>query len=440
MAFADGELAKVELVSPSYAGALSGASLYGFTPMNFETDERYGGQSVKPNINENGTFSVILNAENVQALSTAKDYALKMWIYFPSTSIFNLSITLSGQNSLSEDGSLNYVITSDALTQMLAKPSDSLHSQDLETDGYGWNYLEIPFSAFSKINATEGPNYIEFNAITLNYNTSSELSSGALLFYNIAIEESAIVNPVIKEENKQPYRLFKVDANLDFSSVFLGDQLTLPAKSVAVKYAYIGETNVLTNTADYSIEARVLTSETDTAWEWSGVFTFNTEGANTVKFFAKNKDSNRTELLKLYSFGVYDFVGLSIYQNITTFYVGQKIAIYANASTKLTDFSNLHFEIVGDSAKIISENATEKYVIIEIVKEGNFKLVATANGARKYDDSIALSAEKSFVAKAQNDNKRGVKIAMWIAFGLVASLGIGFGIKAIIDANKYSVR
>ena len=434
---ATGEEVSVELVSSGYdsANLPVNASLYNFTPMDFSLDSRMSGKSVKPTSEENGTFDVSLQAEHTQTLDASHNYALCLWVYFPSVNIFNLEITLAGAS-----GSMVYAVTSDVLASIIAKPNDSLHSQDLETDGYGWNYLEIPFSAFNKTNAISGGNYIEFETIRLRYLTSSELVSQTLLFYDISIEESNVSSAIVKNENKQPYRLFKFDSGLDFSAIFLGDVLQLPAKSVAIKYAYIGEDNVLENTTNYSIDVKVKTSEEETPWEWSGSFTFNTEGAVSIIVAAAEKSSGNKVLIKTYSFGVYEFVGLSIFQNITTFYVGQKIAIYVSASNKLTSFDNLHFEIEGESAKILNTNTAEKYVEIEIVKKGNFKLVATATGAREYDASIGLVAEKSFVAKEVEDGKSGVKIALWVALGLVAAACVGLGIKAIIDANKYSVR
>ena len=436
-AFADGEPTEIMLVSSSYAGALSGASLYAFTPMNFETDERMAGNSVKPNTEANGTFDITIETENSQALNASNGYELGMWIYFPSAYLFNLSITLIGAGA----NNMSITISSEELEGLLTKPTTQLFNQDAAVDGYAWNYLEIPFSAFAnKTNAIDGENYVAFSSIRLQYTTDSENVCNALLFYDIAIKDSELVSPTIKEANKQPYRLFKVEPNVDFSEIFLGDTISLPLKSVAVKYAYIGEINVLTDTTNYSIVAKVGNASEINSWEFNGNYTFDTEGATRVEFLAVNKSNSQTVLFDIRQFEVHQFVGLAIYQNIKTFYVGQKIAIYVNTSSKLTSFDNLHFEVSGDSAKIVSSNTAEKYVVLEIVKAGSFKLKATATGERKYDASLALIAEKSFEAEGIDDGKNGVRIALWVAFGLLAAAGIGFGIKAILDANKYKVR
>ena len=436
-AFADGEPLSIALVSPSYAEALSGASLYGFTPMDFENDARMAGQSVKPNTETNGTFSLALSTENSQALDASQNYELGMWVYFPSANLFNLTITLAGTG----EKNMNITITSEELAVFLRKPATKLFSQDTENDGFGWAYLEIPFNAFpNKTNAIDGDNFVAFSSIGFTYATSSENASGALLFYNICIKNSTLAGATIKDENKQPYRLFKVEPNIDFGAIFLGDTLSLPQKTTMVKYAYVGEINVLEDTTNYTISAKVSNSSEIKPWEFNGNFTFDTEGATHVDFVATAKADNSIVLFDITQFQVYEFVGLFINQNIKTFYVGQRVAIYAGVNAKLTSFDNLHFEIEGESAKIVSTNIAEKYVVIEIVKAGSFKLKATAAGERKYDASLALSASKTFEAKELGDNKTGVRIALFVALGLLAAAGVGFGIKAIVDANKYKVR
>ena len=331
-------------------------------------------------------------------------------------------------------------MSSEELASILSKPNDSIHSLDAENDGYGWNYLEVPFSSFTNVNAANGDKYIPFNAVNLNYQTSGEGTSGVLQFYDAKIKETNLSASTVLEDNKQPYRLFKLNHGIDFNSIFLGDEINLPAKSESIKYAYIGDVDCKTNTTDYSIKATVKTTDATISWEFGSKFTFSVEGTNVVEFKVVSKSDNETQLFSINRFSVNTFVGLRINQNINSFYKGQKVAIYITENAKLVAFSDLHFEISGDCAKIVAENQTEKYVVIEMLKEGNFSLIATANGERKYDDSIRLVAEKEFSVLGVKDNDRTIRIALWIVFGVIATIGLGFGIKAIIDANKYNVR
>ncbi|MBQ7453099.1 MAG: hypothetical protein IJS68_02395 [Clostridia bacterium] len=418
----------------------SGANADSFTPFDFSLETRMSGNSYKPSVNEYGEFDVQIPITISENLAKTTNYVLGIWVYFPNRNLLDLTIGLSGTTSSLEDGNVSATISHTDLATLLTKTNVSEQDSVNGADGYSWNYLEIPFSAFIKTNAYEGDNYISFSSLDIKYTKYDETTtSDALQFYDAKIVEKTLINVYVEEENKQPYRLFKVNPQITFDDLFLGDKATLPARSSVVVYAWVGTKDIVAESSTHYFEVSVTANGTTEPWEYGGDYVFSSEGNTVIEFVVKNS-AHETLLGTTYHCNIAEFKGVSINQNLNKFEKGVSQRIYYSLNKKLTSCGDLSFEVSNDCAKIVSMNLESRYVVVEMVKEGTFTLSVSTNGNRKYKADMVLEDSKQFKIVAPKDNHAGLKIAMWIMLGIVVGGGTVVGIKAIIKANKYKVR
>ena len=81
------------------------------------------------------------------------------------------------------------------------------------------------------------------------------------------------------------------------------------------------------------------------------------------------------------------------------------------------------------------------YVDVELLTSGDFTLTVTGKGSRENQAEFNIELARDYtVTKKQTVDNTGKIVALWVALGCFAAVGLGFGIKAIVDANKYKVR
>lgn len=414
-----------------------------FTPFNFESEERMAGYSLKPSLLSNNTFSENIELNYSEILYESDNNTFGAWIYFSNKNLHNLKFSLIGQNSLGDEVSLIFVLNAETLALKLEKSEDNTYI-DLTDDGYGWNYIEIPFSFASNYGAVNDGVYYNFNNLKIEYNSSSvdeNVEYAEIYFYEISIYNSNLETLTVKEENKQPFRFCKFNfySPNELNQVYAGDILSLPSRTASLAYAWIGDIDVKQNANSYIFAVKVIANNEENLWEFGTTYEFSETGNTIIKF--EINDNGNEVLWQALNFYVMEFVGISFNQSITQFSVGKTVRIYLNTNLNLTEISSLCFDIEGDCATIINVNEDSKYVDVKMNDVGTFILKATANGKRLFDDNINLSCEREFsvVGKTVNDNRKMI-IVLSVLLGCAAVVGVVWGIKAIISTNKYKVR
>lgn len=439
--FADGEITnKIILLDSNYAGSNASS----FTPFDFTNQKRMDGKSLKPEQAGNNIVSENIELENVSGLLENENYQLGAWVYFSSKDLMALTFTLSGKTSSGATGSLTFSLSPATLEQKLTKSFET-PNKDLPSDGYGWNYLEIPFSLANNYNAIENGQYINFTNLEITYNLTNinpAISYSKLYFYDISIENSNITEVTVEEENKQYFRIckFKFYSQDELNQVYVNDALNLSSRNNTVLYAWVGDTNILDNPNSYNFKVEVKKDDSVNLWEYSSSFAFNEAGQYIVKF-SISKD-NEELLWQAHSFNVKTFSGISFSQSISEFQVGKTVRFYLYFNTNLTNVSNLSFSIIGDCATISNIDSAGKFVDVKMLNTGNFTLVANGKGERLFDKDITLSCQREFsvVNGSQTPQNTSLIIALSVVLGITVITGIVLGIKSIVKANKYKVR
>ncbi|MCR5553528.1 MAG: hypothetical protein K6F08_02165 [bacterium] len=402
-----------------------------FTPFNFETESRMSGKSAAFEYGEKNNFTGEFDVN--ESVNIAEDKGVAFWIYFSTKKVHNLTVSLSNSTS-----SIQFVIPAETLSDILTKQE---HYQDEAGDGYSWNYLELPFVAGEKNNVSIDSNMV-VEKIAISYNSSSEETEG---FAKVYVYEMSVVKvskniPYVNELNKQGYRIFKVEFYNEESlnKICVGDRITMKRRTQLIKYAWVGEENV--NTLSYPLEIRLTYGDENKLWEQDQVFEFESTGQHLLKFSILNSD-NYILLYDILTFNVTEFIGISFNQNIKSYKVGDKVAFALTFNRNLVTISNLHFEIQGDCAKIVSEDTENGIVVVEMLSEGSFKLSATGQADRFFTTGINVSTNKTFEVKnkAAADNSSLIIISI-VFVGIIGLGGAIWGIKSIIKANKYKVR
>lgn len=422
----------------------SGTNASTFTPFDFASEKRMEGKSLKPEQTGNNTVNESLVINSVSGLVEEENYQLGAWVYFSSKDLLALTFTLSGQTSNGTVGSLTFSLSPQILEDKLTK-SFEIPNKDDVNDGYGWNYIEIPFSLANNFNACENGQYITFTSFEISFNLTNlnpATTYSKLYFYDIAIESSNKTSITVEEENKQPFRLckFKFYSQEELNQVYAGDVLNLPSRNGTVVYAWVGDVNILDNANSYSFKVEVSKDDSVNLWEYSSAFTFSETGQYIVKFLI-SKDGEEL-LWQAHSFNVKTFSGINFTQSFSEFQVGKTVRIYLNTNSNLTSVSNLTFNIIGDCATISNVDENLKFVDVKMEKVGSFTLTVTGQGERLFDSNVALSCQREFNVISANANPQntGLIITLSVVLGIIAITGIVLGIKSIIKANKYKVR
>ena len=429
---------KINVISREYTG--EGA--YSFTPFDTEAGARMAGASFKPTTNADGSFEATINFESSQYITRSLKMSLNFWAYFSSKKLLNLTFILKGETAAGENLVLSKIVASGVLKQMLSKNIGE--SIDISSDGYAWNRIAIPLNIFTdesgKFLAGEG---VKLNSLTIKFDaddkaTDTEFSK--LYLFDTYIKADTFSDIAIIK--KQPFRLVKFDflTSAQLNNVYFGDTLTLKTHPAIIKYAWIGETNVKENIAAYTTRATVIDGEENEAnWDFNSTFTFNTEGRSIVKFEIL---SGSTQVLyEAFTLDIAQFRALTFVSGLTQFVEGKTVRIYLNKNQKLTALDNVKFSVSGDCARIKSTNVDEMYVDVELLTSGDFTLTVTGKGSRENQAEFNIELARDYtVTKKQTVDNTGKIVALWVALGCFAAVGLGFGIKAIVDANKYKVR
>lgn len=428
---------KINVISREYTGERA----YSFTPFDTEAGARMAGASFKPITNADGSFEATINFVSSQFITHSLKMNLNFWAYFSSKKLLNLTFILKGETAAGENVVLSKIVASGVLKQMLSKNIGE--SIDISSDGYAWNHIAIPLNIFTdesgKFLAGEG---VKLNSLTIKFDadkaTDTEFSK--LYLFDTYIKADTFSDiAVIK---KQPFRLVKFDflTPAQLNNVYFGDTLTLKTHPAIIKYAWIGETNVKENIAAYTTRATVIDGDENEAnWDFNSTFTFNTEGRSIVKFEIL---SGSTQVLyEAFTLDIAQFRALTFVSGLTQFVEGKTVRIYLNKSQKLTALDNVKFSVSGDCARIKSTNVDEMYVDVELLTSGDFTLTVTGKGSRENQAEFNIELARDYtVTKKQTVDNTGKIVALWVALGCFAAVGLGFGIKAIVDANKYKVR
>ena len=429
---------KINIISRDFTG--EGA--YSFTPFDDEAGARMTGASFKPNANADGSFDATINFETSQYITRSLRMNLDFWAYFSSKKLLNLTFILKGETAAGDSVTLSKIVASDVLKQILSKTIGE--SIDISSDGYAWNHIAIPLNIFTdesgKFLAGEG---VKLSSITVKFDSTEKAEDtgySKVYLFDVCVTAGAFDDVTVRE--KQAFRLVKFDflTAAQLNNVYLGDTLTLKTHPAIIKYAWIGETNVKENIAAYTTRATVIDDdENETNWDFNSTFTFDTEGRSIVKFEIL---SGSTQVLyEAFTLDISQFRALTFVSGLTQFVEGKTVRIYLNKSQKLTALDNVKFSVTGDCAQIKATDVDEMYVDVELLTSGDFTLTVTGKGSRENQAEFNIDISRDYtVTKKQTVDNSGKIVALWVALGCFAAVGLGFGIKAIVNANKYKVR
>ena len=435
IAYAEQEPASIVILSSDYDYPDKSS----FTPFNFSTNSRLAGYSGRFNYDEFERFEQNFSINAVDGLSANKSWELGVWVYFSTKNLHDLTITLAKD----EDKKVTFFINSEDLANLLTK-QDEFGRLDQENDGYAWNYLELPFSAGAITNAISGAEFANFDTVSFKFwaNQPSESVNYARVYiYNATIFETELNSITVQEKNKQDFRLFDINfySKEILDSVFVSDELTLSGRQELIKFAWVGESD-LKDDFNYSVAATFNTPNGEENWELEGKKTMLAAGQASLKISIKN--GSQIVLVRAVNFTVYNFTGIAFNQTITEFNPNKTICIVLTKNSKSSNLSDLRFTISGDCAKIKEVDEANLKVYIETTATGKFTLSAEAVIDRPLKEGIEVTASKEFsvVAAKQNKDNTPIIIVLSSILAVAGVIGLGFGIKAIIKANRYKVR
>lgn len=417
--------------------AYSGEGQSSFTPFDFTAGARRAGYSVCPEIDSDTSFEMSFNFSAM--VDDINEYELGLWVYFSTSNSYDLKFTLVGTAS-SQPITIIRKFDAEVVNDLMQKPENA-EIIDLEEDGFGWNYLQVPLREF----VPQGDTSITFESLTVKYGSDEVVENAAKLYlYDIKLAATTFSTAEVLDENKQPFRFCKFEFYTpeQLSEVYLGDSLTIGSSSSVLKYAWVGELNIK-ELIDFGIERYSVSAFVgEEPWVFDFGFQFNQLGVQIVKFqITDNENPTEDFLWQAYVLTINNFVGLTFRQNIARYEVGKTVRFFVTSNSHLTNLTNLKFSIVGDCATIIEQNTDLKYVDVLIKKTGDFDLIATAKGTRLNDGDIDMEAKKTFSAfKTDTTKKTTTKVLLYVSLGAILLAGVVSGIKAIVNANKYKVR
>ena len=142
----------------------NGQGANSFTPFDFETGERMQGQSLRPQVDQNNSFSLTLELGGEQ-IDVSLGLEIGLWVYFSTKNLHNLRFTFYGQTQSAQDVEFYYTINSEVLKDNLQKQGNNTFIDGAE-DGYSWNYLQIPLNLFTN---GSSENVFSLNSLQIDY-------------------------------------------------------------------------------------------------------------------------------------------------------------------------------------------------------------------------------------------------------------------------------
>ena len=416
-----------------------------FTPFDIETKKRMSGMSfTMPMIEKNQIIDKYVKLDKVENLSSEKDYALSLWMYFDTTRVHSLKITLNFAY-----GSLTWSFTQVELYSKLTKSSIS---SDIGELPFAWNRFELPFAMATKVgDIDDGETLDSPETMSVNYSSIENDITGfsAIKFYDIYLTETEKLNMISVE--KQPYRFYSfnfIDNEIS-SSLCLGDSVKLPTKIHAIDYAWNGETNLAIDTDSDSIIWKVLlkTPNPDKEKEFQNIsfgqtITFDMEGTYSIYYQCIDTSLSQNEPV------VSDSVSFSVSELNAVYFDKQEYRVDVNKSYIINVYTSSLFNTVSDftfttsSDNIVVENLGSGLVKVTTLGAGEYTITASVTGTRtasptekEYSKTITFKVEEP-----EPDYTPILKIVLWCALGLFGVIGVVVIIVAIVKANKYSVK
>jgi len=414
-----------------------------FTPFDFEQNKRMTGTAITPTAGDHNSFSCTYNLLSNGGLNYLENnLSFGMWIYFSTTEVNELQIRLI----VDDDNYYMVNLSRSELKRVLAKSST-------ETEpGYAWNYIELPIRDifFNGQIANNSGELLEFLKIQITY-THTEFDSNVtysrLKFYGLDIISSDVDE--ITATDKQNYYIYKFNFwdYVDLNAIVVGDTLTVPAKSVAVSYAWIGETNLLEVAGvSWTVEILSPSRKEQTYHIGSGEKIELTEWGDYVISFRAFKDDDVMTL------DLYDSIEIDVKSNNLIYFTFSSYKIKTNENKLLSmqispiiDTSSIEYvEVIADNELVdVSLDETNHELLVSGKKSGTTNITIKILAKRNTNSSDIKEYTNTIKVKVVNEQTSSnyiFRIILWIVLGIILLVGLIFGVKSVVTARKNDVK
>lgn len=434
---AENEVKKYSLVPATYNSEpdqtlekynIENRNLDPFTPFDFDKGQRMDGSAFNFNYSQyNQIEEQYVTVGRHEDIELDNTLALGVWIYFDGTILHNLNLKLELENG-------ETVVWHLSAEQLMALLTKSIEGFDVNP--YGYNYLVFPFiKATNNLDLSSGEMLPAVTRFYVSYTSSTESEQvSRLTFYAPAITYSA--SNLNIEVTKQPYSFadFTFFKNEILNSLTVNDELTLPVQSVAIKYAWIGRRNVLTDPRDISWRVQFQTPTNSKSIRLGEKIKFEEEGAYVVEYrgYETVEEKQTIVLHKAFYVNISKLNAIYFNKNALRMNVDSTFVLSLNTSKILTDVSDYSFEY-DESALQVTNNGG--VVEVKPLKAGTHTLKAKvsakraiSNQSKEYETSIEITA-----VKQNTGTQTWVKIILYVILGLIL---VGFAVSLIISLVK----
>lgn len=455
-----------------------------FTPFDEEFSQRQAGKSWSPATKTISTelLGEIIEHEYIEDELLLFDAPMALdltgksiyfWVYFDEYSFKEHYFYLR----VSETDYLQWTINT-ASMESLFKKTDASEidiavygtGEDGEGIPLGWNMVELPISAATRV-GTVGVDSDTFDAFGVGQ-SEDPIFENAVLIYDVYLNDSTSL--IIKNHASQGMVLYKVSplnikehrkyyAGEIFDRVPTFNQLFNTGAGAERGYFWIGKVDFsqFDTFAEYEDLFKITFSEPDGG---KTVSSLGGSGVNSLKpggyvvsylIYPNNSSagdgiSQEDEILFYwFNFNVGNYgQGIWFIDSSLPAILGETYTIRYKIHDAFYEeqFMNEVGVAFQDDGvlELVEHNKAQNTITVKVVGTGttSIKLILTSGRLSPTYTAYDKIENNSFVinATAPQEESNTIEILLWVSLSIVVAIGIGFGIKAIIDARKIEVK
>jgi len=420
-------------------------NLNSFTPFDYESENRMLGQSFKfkttastDEKNHGFIDNEYVLVDRHEDIIFSESLALSLWIYFDSNILSDLKITLD----LEDGGKIEFMLYEYDLKNLVSKTEN-----EEDSTPYAYNKFVIPLSiGNSSANIVKDSKLLPIEKMRVSFG-NADLSGdiSKLLFYDVKIV--AIDNADSIKVEKQNYSIgsfYFYEANL-MDKLYLGDYITIPSESKAIKYAYQGTRDLTSkNAANANITWRVFIIDPDgenSNANFGDKLTFTKQGAYKIYYrcFDIVNGNSQVILGGMCTINIRKLNALYFSKPSLRAEVGTSYVLGITISSAFTSHSDISFEY--DRSAISVEWEDSNTIVVTALKKGTHTLKAKFSGDRvgfnsdrEYESSLKV---ESVSVKNKGDSLR---IFIYVALGLVGVTILVSLFVLLVKKSKKSIK
>lgn len=426
---------KQDMISVTVNGFANSNATLNNSPFDSETKTQMAGYTITPNADEYGQFS------NLYSISTTYIDDAKsvfMWIYIPSSVIYDMSLTL-----MTTDGeSVEWNISSESLYNMITQKIGL-------TSIYGWRLFEFPVAVSQKTLNGKLLKNCEFTSLYLTYRAPTSDTKTkykeTFSFYHVYLADTFY--NYIEIADYASYVNYKIkDSFAELTSnLFVNDSFKIMSSSDMFEYMYVGKSNVI-EYPNLNITWEIyISNENGKRYEmkFGNTYTFEEMGYYTIGLEVSEKRDMSTSVILNYSDSV--FVDKFSFGSMKSEYKFKQ-----GTENVLKFVFSDNFVLNGDVIVSVSDKniATEShyikgntcYITLKCNKSGSVKLKISAEGNKIGETKIESYEATASVKVLQNSSTDVEIIILWVIFSGFCVALLVFFIILFVKARKSSVK